>query len=319
MHDASLLNIYSIITKLIILAGLGFFLYRKKTLTEAGVNFLTDFLIKICVPCLIFTNLVENPILSSGPSVWIFIILSIVIFLVGLTLGILYTWLVKDKSFSKETIALLAFQNCGYLPMNIVYFLFSSPQKDELLGYIFLYILGFNILMWSVGSFFIFKKKSENFDLKSLLNPPVLAIIIALAVRRIIPAGMLPEVMLSPMKMIGHMSFALSMLVLGAGLSRAGFSQINNRLLLNTVVISTLKLVAVPFIFIILVANLKIAGLLGLFIILEAAMPSAASLPIVTKWKGADFGYASQIVFFTHVFSLITVPFWIRVFSRIAF
>jgi len=316
MQDFTIANTYSIILKLIFLAGLGLLLYRKKVLNEDAVKFLTDFLIKICVPCLIFTNLIENLTFDSGPSVLFFVGLSIVIFAAGLVIAIIFNFLAKEGPYRKEIIALLAFQNCGYLPMNIVFFLFPSPQKEKLLTFIFLYILGFNILMWSVGSFFIFKKEKEKFELASLLNPPVIAIIMSIIVKRIFPAIVVPDVIFSPMKMLGQMSFVLSMLVLGAGLSKAGFLRINKKILFNIISVSGLKLVLIPFLFVVLVAKLKMPVLLGFFVVLEASMPSAASLPIITRWKGADYGFSSQAVFFTHLFSLITVPFWINFFSR---
>ena len=107
------------------------------------------------------------------------------------------------------------------------------------------------------------------------------------------------------------------MLVLGAGLAKAGCLGINKKILFNIVSISGLKLILVPFLFVVLIAKFRVPGLVGFFIVLEASMPSAASLPIITRWKGADYGFSSQVVFFTHLFSLVTIPFWINVFSRI--
>ena len=169
----------------------------------------------------------------------------------------------------------------------------------------------------SVGSFFIFRKKKEPFNARSLLNPPVLAIVLALVFRRLFPTLVVPDVIFSPMKMVGDMSFVLSMLVLGAGLSRAGLKTINTGLIFTIISVSVLKLVALPFIFALFVIRLDLGGLFGFFIIFEACMPSAASLPIIAKWKGADYGFTSQIVFFTHIFSLLSVPFWIQFFFKL--
>ena len=312
-----MINTYPIIFKLLILSGLGFVLCRRKILNEDALKFLTDFLIKISIPCLIFTNLMEQDILNSNPGVLFFILLSIVIFFVGLTIGIIFSLLTKEKLFYRETLALLSFQNCGYLPMNIVYFLFVSPDKEKLLTFIFLYILGFNILMWSVGSFFIFRKEREKFDLKSLLNPPVLSIVISLILKKLLPGLIIPDILFSPMRMIGQMSFVLSMIVLGAGLSTAGFLGINLRVMFSIISISSLKLILIPFIFILFAAKWNITGILGFFIVLEASMPSAASLPIVARWKKANYGFTSQVVFFTHLFSLVTIPFWINTSFRL--
>lgn len=317
MANFSLLEIYTGILQLLLLGSLGFFLYRRKILSEESTKFLTDLLIKICVPSLIFTNLVENFECGAEPSVTTFLLLSGGIFLAGLILGLIFVFLRKKKIPSRETISLIAFQNSGYLPMTLVYFIIPSPEKETLLEYIFLYLLGFNILMWSVGSFFIYRRKNEKFKISSLLSPPVVAVLIALIFKKVLPQVSIPKVIFSPLKMLGEMSFVLSMLVLGSGLAKAGFKEIKPARTFNIVSISVIKLVVIPFLCIILLAKFKIFGIFGLFILLESCMPSAASLPIVARWKNANYKFVSQAVFFTHIFSLITIPFWINFFLKI--
>jgi predicted permease len=57
--------------------------------------------------------------------------------------------------------------------------------------------------------------------------------------------------------------------------------------------------------------------LFGLFIILEASMPSAASLPIITNIRKGDSEFVSRGVFFTHLVSMITIPLWLELFARV--
>ncbi|RKY42823.1 MAG: hypothetical protein DRP80_06290 [Candidatus Omnitrophota bacterium] len=309
-------DIYWVILKLIILAGLGFFLQRRKILNQENINFLTTFLIKITLPSLIFVNLIENFTFENSPPLFLFLGLSLIIFLTGVFGGCILVFLTKEKILSKEIISLISFQNCGYLPMNIIYFLFPSPEKERLLNFTFLYILGFNILMWSVGSFLIFKKKEERFKLNSLLNPPVLAILLALGIKKFFSGLVIPQVIISPLKMLGQMSFVVSILVLGAGLSQIGFLYITKKKVSQIISISIVKLFLIPFLFFIFIAKFKLYTALGFFIILQACMPSAVSLPIITKQKQADYKFSSQVVFFTHIFSLITIPFWLKLFLK---
>jgi malate permease and related proteins len=317
MEVFSLLHIYSVIIRLLLLGGLGFILYRRKLLNQEAAQFITDFLIKICVPCLIFTNIISHFQFDTRPSVWQFLILSLVVFSVGIFLGFILVFFRKGKIPKNETLSLLSFQNSGYLPMNLVYFLFFTPFREQMLGYIFIYLLGFNLLMWSIGSFLIFRRREEKFSLRSLLTPPVTATLIALIYRKFLPALEIPQVILSPVKMLGDMSFVLSMIVLGAGLAKAGFTHIRAQTTFNIIAISVIKLVLMPFIFILFLTQFEILGLFGFFVILQVSMPSAASLPIIARWKQADYKFISQAVFFSHVFSLITIPFWINLFQNI--
>jgi len=308
-------EIYRVILKLIILIGLGFFLQRRKILNQENIDFLATFLINITLPSLIFVNLIENFTFENNPPLFLFLGLSLIIFLTGVFWGSILVFLTKEKILSKEVISLISFQNCGYLPMNIIYFLFPSPEKERFLNFTFLYILGFNILMWSVGSFLIFKKKEERFKLNSLLNPPVLAILLALGIKKFFSSLVVPQVIISPLKMLGQMSFVVSLLVLGAGLSQIGFLHITKKIL-QIISISIVKLFLIPFLFFIFIAKFRFYTALGFFIILQACMPSAVSLPIITKEKQADYRFSSQVVFFTHIFSLITIPFWLKLFLK---
>jgi malate permease and related proteins len=317
MKTFTLFEIFSVIIQILLLGGLGFFLSKKSILNDKATQFLTDLLIKICVPCLIFTNIIKHFTFKTQPNLTYFFILTFVMFGIGVVLSLIFIFLRHKKLPARETVSLISFQNSGYLPMNLVYFLFSSPEKETLLSYIFIYLLGFNILMWSVGSYFIFKKDTERFKISSLFNPPVTAVLLGLFFRRFLPELTLPEIIISPATMLGQMSFVLSMLVLGAGLAKAGFVSLGKARTADIILVSGIKLVLIPFLFIIFLARFRFVSLFGFFILLQACMPSAASLPIIAKWKKADFDYISQSVFFSHIFSLITIPFWINAFQRI--
>ena len=212
--------------------------------------------------------------------------------------------------------SLVSFQNCGYLPMNIVFFLLPSKARSTFLIYIFLYILGFNILMWSVGSFLIFKRREEKFQFKSLLNPPILSIILSLLVVYLGLRRFIPAFILSPLKMIGQTSFVLSMIILGGWLAKSNIIIHSNMPVI--IKISILKLIILPLFIFIGILYKGVVSLLGLFIILEACMPSAASLPIVVNLRKADSEFASYGVFFTHLVSIATVPLWIGLFLAIS-
>ena len=146
------------ILQLFLVILLGFYLYRKGILKDEALSFLTNFVVNLAVPALIFSNIVTSFYPDKMPSLWTLIGLSAAIFLLGLILGVGFSLSVPKES-KKEFISLISFQNAGYLPMNIALFLLPGCVRKVFLTYIFLYLLGFNILMWSVGSFLFLRKK----------------------------------------------------------------------------------------------------------------------------------------------------------------
>ncbi len=296
------------VIKLSLVALFGFFLYKKSIIQEGILRFLTLFVINFTVPFLIFSYLVESSTIVLAHSLWIFIFLSAAIFLGGYFLGLLASF--KEREFKKESVSLVSFQNAGYLPMNIAFFLFAPQVREKFLVYVFLYLLGFNVIMWSLGSFFIFKRKGQRFRLKEIFTPPITSTLIALLLIYARLARFIPSVIIEPVKMIGELSFVLSMVVLGCWLAKVNLKGFSGKLWLFARV-NILKLLILPLVCFTAVMHFKVFSLLGVFIVLEAAMPSAVSLPIIAHLRKADSEFISQGVFLSHLLGIITIPGWL--------
>ncbi|MDP2922637.1 MAG: AEC family transporter [Candidatus Omnitrophota bacterium] len=302
------------IIKITIIALLGYYLYKKSLIDEKILNFLIFFVINFSVPFLAFSHIIENLKIAIKPPLVVFILSSIAIFLVSFILGFIFSFK-RNHEFKKEFISVVSFQNCGYLPLNLALFLFPPRLRDDFIIYTFLYILGFDIIMWSVGSFFIFRKEGERFSHKSLLTPPIIATLIALILVYTNTAKLVPQIIISPLRMVGDTSFALSMIILGCWLAKTDIRGFYRNLFLIFEA-SLLKLILLPLIFVIIVLKMDISSLFGFFIILQASMPSAVSLPIVANLRKADSEFISQCVLFTHIFSIITVPVWLGLYLK---
>lgn len=303
------------IIELSLLVILGFVLYRKKIINDNAHNFLTNFVVNFTIPSLFFSQLVGHPDIIANQNVIKLILLSVIVFFVGYVVGLVFSFK-RNTELRREFISLLSFQNGGYIPMNIALFL-SMAYQEEFLVYIVIYLLGFDILFWSIGSFIIFRKKGDNFSYKTFFSPPIVSKFLGLFC---IYAGLykfIPNILLSPIKAVGDLSFVLSMIVLGCFLGKVRLKGLREKLgiILETVF---LKLVVVPLLFILVIIKFKIFSLFGLFAILQAAMPSAASLPIVVNLHRADSEFVSQGVFLSHIISIVTIPFWMGVFLKVS-
>jgi len=163
----------------------------------------------------------------------------------------------------------------------------------------------------------MFKKKGERFKLKTVFTPPIVSILVTLLLIYTNTARFIPSVITIPIKMIGEVSFVLSALILGCWLAKAKFSGPPERLFLAAGA-GFLKLIILPLLFLGIVVKLEIFSLLGMFIVLQAAMPSAVSLPIIVNLRGADSELVSQGVFLTHALSILTIPLWLGLYLKIS-
>lgn len=308
--------VISAIVKLVIIALFGFLLYRKNILKDESLRFVTVFVVNFSVPFLIFSRIIDNFHKEFIPSPVFFILVSIGIFILGISVSLLFGVFIK-KPLRREFISLISFQNCGYLPMNIAFMLLPSLLREEFLLYVFFYILGFNILMWSLGSFLIYKTAKDKFIWRTLFTPPIISVILGIFVIYFDIEKFIPEVIIAPIRMIGNTSFVFSMLILGGWLAKGRIHNVTSHLRFHFMV-NILKLIVLPLVMLVIVIKFNLYSLLGLFLILEAAMPSAASLPIVSSWYDVNTEVVAQGVLVTHVVSIITVPLWIEVFLKIS-
>lgn len=309
-----MLQISLAVIKLTAIAVLGFYFYKRKFIDQRVLDFLIFFVINFAFPFLGFSHIVENLHINSGYSVAMFILASMAIFLVSFVLGFLFS--VKRKhDFKKEFISLVTFQNCGYLPLSIAVFFLPPQLSEEFIIYTFMYILGFDIMFWSIGSFLIFKKKGEEFKLKSIFTPPIIATVLAIFFVYSGLAKFIPSIIISPFKMIGDTSFVLSMIILGCWLAKISTVNLYKRVFI-VLEASLLKLVLLPFIFLLIVLKLDIVSLFGLFVVLQAAMPSAVSLPIIANLRNADSEFVSQGVLLSHILSIATIPVWVGLYMK---
>lgn len=309
-----MLQISLTVIKLTIITVLGYYFYKKNIIDSKVFNFLIFFVVNFTVPFLGFSHIIENMQRGMEPLPFLFILLSFAIFGISFILGYIFSFK-RGHEFKKEFISIVSFQNCGYLPLSLAAFLLPTEIKEKFIIYTFIYMVGFDMIFWSVGSHLIFKKKGERLKLKSVFTPPIIATLSALIFVYADIAKFIPQVLLSPIKMIGDTSFVLSMIILGCWLARIGVSSLRQKILI-ILEASALKLLVIPFIFLLLTIKLDVSSLFGLFIIIQAAMPSAVSLPIVVNLHKADSEFVSQGVLLTHIFSIFTIPLWVGLYLK---
>ena len=304
------------VIKIFLVALLGFYLYRKNFIKENNLKFLIFFVINFAFPFLIFSNLIENSSVVLTHSLGKFIAISIGIFLLGYILGLIASFK-RNHEFRGEFVSLVSFQNGGYLPINIAFFLFPPGLREKFFVFTFLYLFGFNIIMWSIGSSFVFKGNMGKFKLKSLFFPPIISTIISLIFIYLGLAKFIPRLVISPLRIVGETSFVLSAIILGCWLAKIKAKELAGRSIIVSEAIG-LKLIILPLFVFIAVVTFKIYSLLGLFIVLQAAMPSAVSLPIVANLNNADSEFVSQGVFLTHILSIFTIPLWVGLYLKVS-
>ncbi len=291
--------------QIFILGALGYALVKKNMLSHAGLEALSRLVIQVIFPALILSQMLQNFSFGLYPDWWIFPLISLAITIFGLIIGFLLLKLIKLKAHKLQFLSLVGFQNSGYLPLAMVAGMFTGAQANEIFIFIFLFLLGFDLVAWSLGIYMLTYEKQIKFKLRSIFSPPVIANLaslglIALGLNKFIPAGVF-----KPLQMVGNCTLPLAMLVVGGNIALVQLKDVDKKAVFFFLLG---KLIILPALGMLIVLKSGLPYLLGFLIIMQLAMPSATSLSVIIRHYKKEDKLISQGVFFSHIVSLLTIP-----------
>lgn len=287
------------------LAAIGYFVVKKNILGQEGLNSLSRMVIEITLPLLIFCQLVKDFNFGLYPHWWVFPFLSMAITLAGFVLGVLFLGFIKGLQYKLQFLSLVTFQNSGYLPLALVAALLPKDKMDSMFIYIFMFLIGFNLIIWSMGVYMVAFSRARRFELGSLFSPPVITALFSLVFISLGLDRFLPRALLRPMRMVGDCTLPLAMFVVGGNLAQIHLGRINKKAIF---LLTLAKLIILPALGILLIMKLKLPELIGLLIVMQLAMPPATSLSVITSHYKKEDLLISQGIFFGHLLSIITIP-----------
>jgi len=299
------------VVQIMILSGIGFFLVRRNLLDELGLGVLSRLLIKVMLPILIFSRFVGDFSFALYPDWWIFPVLSFIITGLAWLVGKFFLRFIHGEDHKRQFLSLICFQNSGYLPLALIASLLPVKAANQMFIYIFLFMMGFDLLMWSAGSHLLSSHREKKFEWLSLFSPPVIAALSSLVIVLLGINRMIPDFVVRPFKSVGDCTVPLAMLVVGGKLAQIHPRSVNKRAM---VFLALAKMFILPLIGLLAVAFFHISGLLGLMIILQLSAPSATSLSIIISHYKKEDLLISQGVLVSHLMSVLTIPLFLSLY-----
>ena len=301
--------------QIFILGGLGYVLVKKSMLSHAGLEALSRLVIQVIFPALILTQMLTNFSFTLYPAWWIYPLISLMITTIGLLVGWALLKFLKAKTHKLQFLSLVAFQNSGYLPLAIVAAMFTGQEANNIFIFIFLFLLGFDLVAWSLGIYMLTYEKQIKFKLANLLSPPVIAnlaslALVALGLNKLIPAGVF-----KPLQMVGNCTLPLAMFVVGGNIALVQLKHVDKKMI-SFLLLG--KLIILPALGIAIALKLALPHLLGFLIVMQLAMPSATSLSVIIRHYQKEDALISQGVFFSHIVSLFTIPLFLSLYLALA-
>lgn len=294
------------ITSVLILIAMaipGFLLIKSKMIKENAIACLSVVLLFINQPAFTLysfqtkefsSHIVSNMFLVAG--------ISLLLHLIMIAIAHFIMKLDKNKMRGDAYVFAASFGNIGFMGLPFIRLL--MPDNPDVVLYLAIMFVIFNLLAWTVGIYIISGDKKYISFKKAIINPPTLALFIAIPL--FVLNIKLPEPVMFPIKYLSDMIVPLSMLILGM---RFGVSKFNALFSdWGLYVSSLLKLVVTPLIAlgIMKLINLDYIVMETVFILM--AMPSATMGLILAENFGGDKDASAKAILGSSIISIITIP-----------
>ncbi|MBI9066726.1 MAG: AEC family transporter [Salinivirgaceae bacterium] len=283
-------------------------LVRKGVITELDIKSLSHITIYLLLPCLIFSKIIQSFKPAEFTYWWLMPLLAFAMIGLGILIAsLLYIGKIKEN---KANIAIAAFMNANYMVLPIGQLAFPE-QFDLFTTYVFLFVLGVNPALWSLGKYMITSSNGTKLNVRGLLTPPFVANIIAVLIVLIGVHKFIPDYFMKPIDFIGSAAIPVATIVLGATIGSISLKKIPP--IFDIIKVVSTKLILLPLLVILILINTKLPQinlLLADLLVIQASVAPATQIIIQAKKYGGNVQHIGGMMFVTYCICMLTIPMW---------
>lgn len=305
MESAQIIAFQAVV--MFILLFFGYFLYKRKMLSDESTKQLSAITIMIVNPVVVFNSYMTefNTELLTGLAIATGLAVVAHLVLIGSAMLLVRK---GAKNYQVERFAMI-YANCGFMGIPLVNATFGSEGVLYLTGFITV----FNLFMWTHGTLMMKGQKNAGFKdtakniVKVLISPPIIAI--ALGLVFFFTGLRLPEIIQKPLDYVGSLNTPLAMIVSGATIAKAGL--LRGFTCKRAYYIQSFKLVMIPLVLTLAfvpLAKLGISMMVINTILIASSAPTAAATIMFAYRHGRDENYASGQFALSTIVSMATMP-----------
>jgi len=304
-------SVFGAMLRIFFIMFLAGFLVRKKIISPNQISALSKVTVYVLLPALIFSNNLVSFKPGDDPNWWVLPLIGAGMTLIGLVIAfILY---IPDWRANKNMLPLSSMQNAAYLVLPIVQILY--PDKFPVFAlFVFLYIIGVNPLMWSIGKVLITSGEGGNagFRVADFFTPPLIFNIIAIVIVLLSVQHFVPDFVIDSTELLGNAAVPVATFVLGATLGGISFRKWPP--LKDILRVMGVKFIILPILTIIVLFYFEIYKtnpLLADFLVIQSAAAPATAIILQVKTYGGDEQKIGGMMLISYVVCLFVLPFWL--------
>lgn len=303
---------------LLIIAG--FVIMKATKLPPNATNIVSKLVSTLLMPSLILSNFMENFTVARITKSWGFLLTGLIVGLISIPFAMLVSkFTAKTPYLRKIHTYCLAFSNFGFMGTAVM----TSLAPDIFLDYLILAtpLWIFNYA-WAVPALLIPSKNTDTgsqkshvfrLEIKNLANPMFIGMIIGIIIG--IFSIPVPNFVSGAITSLGNCMSPVTMLLTGMCVAKIKISKVLAHK--SIYILSFLRLIVIPLIFIGIIAIFKLDYNISLCALCALSMPLGLNSVVIPEGYGQDTSEASGMAIVSHLCSAITIPLMFTIFEMI--
>ena len=288
---------------LFLMMSVGYLANKCKVMNQQSEQLFSRLLVNIACPALIINSVTTSDRLESTGALFVIFGAAALYYIVVPFIGKGFIRLLRvPRGQAAKYESMLIYSNIGFMGLPVA----SSVLGPDSVLYLSIFMAVFNISVFSYGTILMQKSTGTagKVNFKKMVNPGTLSAVLAILLYLL--EVRLPGLILQPVASIGNITTPLAMLVIGSSLARQPMKEVLREKSLYP--FTVVRLLVLPALTLAvcrwLVADPMLMGVL----VLVSAMPVASNVVMICSEMGKDVSYIAKGVFFSTVFSVITLP-----------
>lgn len=288
------------IASLFILMALGYFFSKKGLIHDSAIKSISNLVVYGAMPALILTSMQVPFTKELLHEALIMMLVSFLFYSLLIFLSFYVARLFHFPPLTTGAITFaLAFSNASFMGFPVI----RSILGEQAFFLTSINNMMFNLFAFSIGTIII-SGRWATISIQKVLNVNVLTAVAGFTF--FVVSYSIPHVFMIPLSMLGNITTPLAMIVTGALLARSKLKNVFGNWKLYLV--SIIRLLLWPAIIAIVLWLCGIRGYIFYISVIIAGMPSGSNTSMLAEVYGGDSETASNIVFLTTIFSIITIP-----------
>ena len=290
---------------LFLLIVIGYIVVRVGAIPETAPMTLSKMENNIFIPALVMGTFMTNLTPERIRSAWVYLVGGAAVLVVTVPLGILIARACAKDTFNRNIYTYgLVFSNFGFMGNAVVAALFPDIFMEYLI-----FVLPFWALIYTWGTPCLLipvegERKTLWDKLRAFINPMFIGMIIGMIIG--LSGLKLPAFLTNATTTLGNCMSPVAMLLTGMTIAKIDLKKAFTNV--SVYVVSLVRLIAIPVVFLVLVKILPLPETLEYCMICNLAMPLGLSTIVIPAAYGKDSTAASSMALISHLLSCITIP-----------